>query len=103
MRNEICFLAKIIFGLGLIIRRGKKSQIMVHRAVQGDCKTEHLLGVHFLSLALKESLLIVIGNGIVGSERSVESPDCLLLYVILKLYFLLKCALGGKKKLLALG
>lgn len=64
--------------------------------MQSDCKREHFLGVHFLSLALKESVLIVIGNGIVGSERSVESPDCLLLYVILKLLLPSKlCSRGG--------
>lgn len=72
---------------------------MVHRAVQGDCKREHFLGVHFLSLALKESVLIVIGNGIVGSERSVESPDCLLLYV-LKLLLPSKMCFGQKKNCL---
>lgn len=82
--------AKFIFGIILIIQSGKrKFQLIVHRAVQGDRKRECFLGVHFLSLTLKESVLIVIGNGIVGSERSVESPDCLLLYVILKLCFLL--------------
>lgn len=70
---------------------------MVNRAVQGDCKRECFLGVHFLSLALEESVLIVIGNGIVGSERSVESPDCLLLYVILKLLLPSKMCFGGKK------
>lgn len=76
---------------------------MVNRAVQGDCKRECFLGVHFLSLALKESILIVIGNGIVGSERSVESPDCLLLHVILKLLLPSKMCFGGKKKLFASG
>lgn len=73
---------------------------MVRRAVQSDCKTEHFLGVHFLSLALKESVLIVIGNGRVGSDRSMESPDCLLLYVILKLLLPSKMCFGGKKNCL---
>lgn len=47
---------------------------------------------------MKESVLIVIGNGIVGSERSVESPDCLLLSVILKLLLPSKMYFGKKKK-----
>lgn len=55
------------------------------------------MGVHFLSEAMKESVLIVIGNGIVGSERSVESPDCLLLSVILKLLLPSKMYFGKKK------
>lgn len=76
---------------------------MVQRAVQGDCKREHFLGVHFLSLALKESVLIVIGNGIVGSERSVESPDCLLLYVILKLLLPPKMCSGVGEKIVCIG
>lgn len=77
---------------------------MGHRALQGDCKRKLFLGVHFLSEAMKESVLIVIGNGIVGSERSVESPDCLLLSVILKLLLPSKMYFGKKKiKLFVLG
>lgn len=56
-----------------------------------------------MSLALKESVLIVIGNGIVGSERSVESPGCLLLGVILKRLLPSKMCFSGEKTLLASG
>lgn len=53
---------------------------------------------------MKESVLIVIGNGIVGSERSVESPDCLLLSVILKLLLPSKMYFGKKKnKIVCIG
>lgn len=55
--------------------------------MQGHCKRERFLGVRFLSQAMKESMLIVIGNSMLGSERSLESPGCLLLSVISKLLF----------------
>lgn len=55
--------------------------------MQGHCERERFLGVRFLSQAMKESVLIVIGNSMLGSERSLESPGCLLLSVISKLLF----------------
>lgn len=38
-----------------------------------------------------------------GSDRSMESPDCLFLYVILKLLLPSKMCFGGKKKIVCIG